>query len=587
MNYLTILNKKVDFFSSLKFNDKFISLEKKCTLNHWNSYFDTKNNIAIKILGRPTIETSEWEGFTEGEDAYISKFLIKTYISLGLKQFCNKLNGAFSIVIIEYNLNRINIITDKLGVYPIYVYGLENFEEFQVSSNIKLLIDNINKNLTMDEISIAEFLKKGFIYHPNSFYKEIKTLDNGTSYSLDFNQKKITQEKYFEIQPDLVYDLDYLVDKLSVALKNAIERRTIKYYGKKAIFLSGGSDSRTILTNSKDQNIEAITLYNNQNYEIKTAQRISKELRVKHQLIKRDKDYYFNAFDKSINLNGGRSLPTDDHFINLYDDERLNGYNTILTGCYADWMFKGIALNRQQLSLFGKIKLPLYKLQPFQYNFFSKRTLLTEKYEKQIKRREDNLFKNKDNYFNNESKRIFPLFQEETSATRLTLQQLFPWDPVFSDNDIIEVYQQIPIKYKLNSEVYDKAIAKLTKSISHIPHANKRHKIGINKYLGATIYLVNILKNKILRILKLEKRDSIVGEGSWISFKEYAKNQNIKNLWNKSKSLSEINKVIDVGDIHYDELIKKDYKLIYKMITLQIFFSNIKKGIDDEDIISK
>jgi hypothetical protein len=91
----------------------------------------------------------------------------------------------------------------------------------------------------------------------------------------------------------------------------------------------------------------------------------------------------------------------------------------------------------------------------------------------------------------------------------LTLQQLFPWDSIFSDNDVIEVYQQIPAKYKINSEVYDKAVSLILNKVKNIPHANKKHKIGINKYYGAIFYMFNVLINKILKLIKIKKTDSV------------------------------------------------------------------------------
>ena len=54
----------------------------------------------------------------------------------------------------------------------------------------------------------------------------------------------------------------------------SIERRTLKYYGRKVIFLSGGTDSRMILANSVDPTTEAVTLYNEQNNETKLAKKL-------------------------------------------------------------------------------------------------------------------------------------------------------------------------------------------------------------------------------------------------------------------------------------------------------------------------
>lgn len=569
MNYLSVFNKDLNLVNSINFNDKFIYLNRECNLRHWDSHFDHKNKIQLMILGRPVIEVFDWEKFDKFEDKFITKFLIKKYIDLEINEFCNQLNGAFSILLIDHNLNEIILITDKLGIYPIYTYGNENFNSFQFSSNYKNLLDNINYKINIDTVSVAEFLKKGFIYHPNTFYTEIKTLDNGSYCVLDFNQKKITKKKYFKVSAKPIYNFDYLVNKLSKALLNSIKKRTLNHYGKKAVFLSGGTDSRMILANSADVNTDAITLYNQENHEIKITKNIAKSLNTKHELIKRDENYYLDSFDSSIQANSGRSLPIDDHFLNLKDNKKIKKYDTILTGCYADWLFKGIALDRTQLSFSFIGKLPLYKLKEFNYNFFAKRTLLKEKYEKMIKEREDQIFFDKESHLNNEIVRIFPLFQEETSATRMTLQQFFPWDSIFSDNDVINVYQQIPAKYKINSQVYDRAVSNILNKVKNIPHANKKHKIGINKYYGAIIYVANMLKNKILRLIKIKKNNnSIAGNGSWINFKKYTNNKQIEMLWTNSQNLKLFEEMLDNNKLEFKEIINSDYQLIYKCIVL-------------------
>ncbi len=578
MNYLSLLNKDLNLVNSINFNDKFIYLNRECNLKHWNSHFDNKNKIQLMILGRPVIEVLDWERFDKFEENYITKFLIKKYIDLEINDFCNQLNGAFSILVIDYKNNKLSIITDKLGIYPIYTYGINNLSSFQFSSNFKTLFENINNKVNLDIVSIAEFLKKGFIYHPNTYYEEIKTLDNGSYCVLDFNEKKIIKKKYFEVTAKPVYNFDYLVKELSKALSKSIERRTHKYFGKKVVFLSGGTDSRMILANSADPKTDAITLYNQENHEIKITKNIAKLLNVKHELIKRNENYYLDSFDSSIMNNSGRSLPIDDHFLNLKNNEKIKKYDTILTGCYADWMFKGIALDRKQLSFFLIGKLPLYKLKNFNFNFFAKRTLLKEKYEVMIRERENKIFVDKESHLSNEIGRIFPLFQEETSSTRMTLQQFFSWDSIFSDNDVIKVYEQIPAKYKINSEVYDRAVSLILDKVKNIPHANKKHKIGINKYYGTILYIFSMLKNKILKLSKIKETNSVAGDGSWINFKAYANDTKIKTLWMKSYNLEIIKEMLDNKKMEFKEIINNDYKLIYKCIVLnKILFQGKNK----------
>ncbi|WP_435166678.1 hypothetical protein [Candidatus Pelagibacter bacterium nBUS_28] len=575
MNYLSLLNKELSLVDSLNFNNKFVYFNRNENLKHWNSYFDKKNNIRIMILGRPVIETSDWQNFQEYEQNYISKLLIKKYVNLDINEFCSQLNGAFSVLFIDYRFNKILIITDKLGIYPIYTYGAD-LEVFQFSSNFNFLVDNVSSKINVDLVSLAEFLKKGFIYHPNTQYKEIKTIDNGTYCILDFNKKIITKKKYFRFQAKPIYDFNYLVNKLSKALVKSIEKRTLKYFGKKVVFLSGGTDSRMILANSVDPKTEAVTLYNVENNETKLAKNISKSLNKKLYLIKRDDNYYYKSFNESIKINGGRCSPTDDHFFNLKNNEKIKNYDTILTGCYADWLFKGIALDRKQLSILG-VKLPLYNLKNFDYDFFSKRTLLDKKYEKLIREREDNIFFDKKSHIENEICRIFPLFQEETAATRLTLQQLFPWDSIFSDNEILEVYQQIPAEYKINSEVYDKAVSLILNKVKNIPHSGKRHKIGINKYLGVLIYIIRVKIDKILNLLRIKKVNLITGDGSWMNAKKYVTDKEFQSLWMSIKKFRLFKNMLSNKKLDFKEILKNDTKLIFKCMVLDKFLSKKNK----------
>ena len=106
MNYLSLFNKDLNSVNSVNFNNKFIYLNRECNLKHWNSFFDNKNKIQLMILGRPAIEVSDWAKFDNFEENYITKFLIKKYIDLEINDFCNQLNGAFSVLVIDYKLNK-------------------------------------------------------------------------------------------------------------------------------------------------------------------------------------------------------------------------------------------------------------------------------------------------------------------------------------------------------------------------------------------------------------------------------------------------------------------------------------------------
>ena len=104
--------------------------------------------------------------------------------------------------------------------------------------------------------------------------------------------------------------------------------------------------------------------------------------------------------------------------------------------------------------------------------------------------------------------------------------------------------------------------------VKNIPHANKRHKIGINKYLGATLYVISIIKNKLLKLIRIKNINSVAGEGSWINFKEYARNKEIKDFWDAIENTKLFQEILNFNKESFNEVIKNDYNLIYKCITL-------------------
>ena len=89
-------------------------------------------------------------------------------------------------------------------------------------------------------------------------------------------------------------------------------------------------------------------------------------------------------------------------------------------------------------------------------------------------------------------------------------------------------------------------MAKITKKINHIPHANTNIKIGTHPYIFAVKSLINSMKKK----LKKSKADKLTGEGSWINFIAYArKSKKVDSVWN---SIDDVERQIVIGLLGYD-----------------------------------
>src|SRR5690606_31833649 len=84
-----------------------------------------------------------------------------------------------------------------------------------------------------------------------------------------------------------------------------------------------------------------------------------------HHAWRRDPEYYgLTAYDTTA-ITGGTWACWHGHQTGFLNRIGESHFGTFLTGCYADWLFKGHGINKKSLTLFGK-QLPINSLGTFQ-----------------------------------------------------------------------------------------------------------------------------------------------------------------------------------------------------------------------------
>ena len=68
--------------------------------------------------------------------------------------------------------------------------------------------------------------------------------------------------------------------------------------------------------------------------------------------------------------------------------------------------------------------------------------------------------------------------------------------------------------------------------------------------------------------MKIKKTDSIFSDGSWINHREYAKTDKIKEMWMNIQNSELFDQLLNDNRIDFKDIIKDDYKLIYKCIVV-------------------
>jgi len=175
-----------------------------------------------------------------------SELIIHLY-SLGLlfKYLENgKINGEFSFILYDSNINKVYIGRDSFGIKPIYLY--QNEDQIYLSSEIKSFL-SLNR-LSFDQKSLYSVFTMQYHDTYNTIFKDVKQIQPGTVLIIDIKEKKFEEYKYFEIKYEENYidDFEETKNKLYIEMDKAIKIRTLSDK-KVGITLSGGIDSASIL----------------------------------------------------------------------------------------------------------------------------------------------------------------------------------------------------------------------------------------------------------------------------------------------------------------------------------------------------
>ena len=164
---------------------------------------------------------------------------------LSLKGFSNlkKLNGMFSIVIINIKKKKLFLIRDRFGIKPLYYKIKKNI--FYFSSEIKSISNTLKLRVDFDQIS--NFLESElYPARPNTFFKDIYEIEPGTIN--EFKKGKIKIRKFYNLEKQVK-----VLERKKLNLKKFenIFEKSIKLRLRSdvpiSLHYSGGIDSTAIL----------------------------------------------------------------------------------------------------------------------------------------------------------------------------------------------------------------------------------------------------------------------------------------------------------------------------------------------------
>jgi len=517
----------------------------------WSPAYDARTGVQVLLGGRVAFEEADWRRAETlpFEGGLACRLLIELWLKSPAK-FVEGLNGAFGIVIHDSRDETLHVFTDRLGVFPFYQ---RDHASLALCTHPDVLADLLraeNQSCDFDETTLAEFIATNSAVQPFTYYRQIKQLEPAAYYHWDLRSKPASVQRTTYWQPAHLtegpsHDADAMAEELAKAISNSVRRRTQPCLGRVVVLLSGGADSRCAVFGAvSPHEVNCVTLCDEPNEELEMARRLAATAGARHQSLQRTTDYYAENASEAMRVAGGMWNVIDAHFLGFKQQILNRDCGAVLTGCYADYMLKGLGLNRQHRT-FLRRNLPLYDFAPFAFQFYHTHYPIATEWQQRVSSRLETRFPmvvradNANAWLASEDLRLRPFSREADAAGRLILLRCFPWEPFLADTDILNVWGRMSPEMKINGIAFGKAVGRVIGSAARrIPNNNYGTPVDASEFERAVWFLWAVLKRKARRATGRESTaPRLATSGSWPNWSYFvAHSPVLARLWAEPSS---------------------------------------------------
>lgn len=171
--------------------------------------------------------------------------LLQAYQNGCLESILHEVDGYFCAALYDSELKKLLLITDRLGMRPLYLYSKD--ESFAWACEVKQLLALPFVDQKIDVTSAPCFMELGYLLEDHTWFEHIKLAHPASIYTYDLSNKNLDR-KYYWLWSDIKQqDVSFndAVDALCDLLPQAVAKR-FNPNERIGIALSGGLDSRLI-----------------------------------------------------------------------------------------------------------------------------------------------------------------------------------------------------------------------------------------------------------------------------------------------------------------------------------------------------
>ncbi len=424
---------------------------------------------------------------------------------------CNWEGAGFALRLTEQGAAQFR--TDAMGFVPIFRSG------DSISSDPDLL--GLFNRGNVSTLAIAQTVFFSRTPMPKTYWEHVHVLPPANLF--EWEQGKLRSNCYWEPNASVTSNKHQLIEQTVEGVRSAVRRRESAANGNVTLLLSAGLDSRAILYSlANPAAARCLTLADTENEEVRLSREIANSAGAKHVVMFRDVEHYPRESAGQVQSFYGMWNFADLHTAGLGQKILEDSPGIVMTGCYADYLFKGIEVDRRSRTVMGRF-VPWYAVRstsaqgycPHAFTDAPKFQMVFERSFHDVQQQFGSV--DELSLKQNEIRRIWPIFMEPNLAFRTGLRRYLPWEPVFADTALLDVWDHTPRRWAINGEIWSKAVAKMSPVGCRIKNNNWSGRVGASAPENAVRHVAGSIFRKFQK-LKQEMLPAHATIGSWPNY---------------------------------------------------------------------
>lgn len=490
-----------------------------------------------------------------------------------LKDIFSEVDGYFFAAIIDRVSNETYLVTDRFGMWPLYIFS-ENNKVKTWSTSLHYINSSCDHSLEVDKNAVQTFLNVSHFLSDNTIFKGIKRVGPATILKLDNNGLQVDEEQYWSWKnvKSLNISFDDAVDRLFDLFIESVRSR-LKKDVKYCLTLSGGLDSRALLAAANyigGYDITCLSFGTPQSQDIEIARNVCDTLGFEHKIVAIDESNWLEGREVGVRNTSGMKSLLHMHVLNSINEiTSISDY--VINGYVGDLVLGGGYLKKENNRL-----LTAEEISKSKFAQYSKDIDFDDEYFKHTS--SDPIF-------------IYHRGVRFTSmGSDLVNDKVVNIKP-FMDNRLLEFVYGLDDNFRCNGKLYHKMLLKYFPEVfSTIPWQSTgkvitgedSHEFVNSFWMKLRPKLVGFIKKSKWHIKVRDLYVKINNIQTFVDYSNWATNSDFKKYINSTlNSESHVARILGEEEMRFyiDKAIKeKNVEPLGCMLSLEIYFKDIENN---------